>query len=79
MLSQRRSKCLIAIGCALLAALFAVDVLLKPPEMHISVAISCISLLFFMATLLVGVREKRGGAIAASLVGMFSAIASFFI
>ena len=73
MLSQRRSKCLIAIGCALLAALFAVDVLLKPP------AISCISLLFFMATLLVGVREKRGGAIAASLVGMFSAIASFFI
>jgi hypothetical protein len=53
--------------------------LLKPPKELVSLAISCISALYFTATLFVGLKERKKGAVAASVVGVIIAIASFFI
>lgn len=79
MLSQSQSRCLAAIGFALLALLFASDLLLKPSKELVSLAIACISALYFMATLFVGLKERKKGAAAASAVCVIIAIASFFI
>ena len=62
MLSQNQSRYLNTIGFALLALLFASDLLLN-----------------FTATLFVGLKERKKGAVVASAVGVIIAIASFFI
>ncbi|MBV4019863.1 hypothetical protein [Bacteroides eggerthii] len=59
MLSQNQSRYLVTIGFALLALLFASDLLLKPPKELVSLAISCISALYFTATLFVGLKEGK--------------------
>lgn len=79
MLSQNQPRYLATIGFALLALLFASDLLLKPLKEFVSLAISCISALYFTATLLVGLKERKKGAVAASAVCVVIAIASFFI
>ena len=79
MLSQTQSRYLTTIGFALLALLFASDLLLKPPKELVSLAIACISALFFTAPLFVGLKETNKGADVASAVGVITAIASFFI
>lgn len=79
MLSQNQSRYLVTIGFTLLASLFAIDLLLKPPKELVSLAIDCISVLYFTATLFVGLKERKKGAVAASAVGVVMAIASFFI
>ena len=79
MLSQNQSRYLTTIGFALLALLFASDLLLKPSKEFVSLAISCIFALYFTATLLVGLKERKKGAVAASAVCVVIAIASFFI
>ena len=77
MLSQNQSRYLVTIGFALL--LFASDLLLKPPKELVLLAIDCISALYFTATLFVGLKERKKGAVVASAVGVITAIASFFI
>ena len=62
-----------------LASLFASDLLLKPPKELVSLAIACISALYFTATLIVGLKERKKGAVAASAVCVIITIASFFI
>lgn len=57
MLSQNQSRYLNTIGFALLALLFASDLLLKPPKELVSLAISCISAIDFTATLF---RRTKG-------------------
>ena len=42
-------------------------------------AIDCISALYFTATLFVGLKKRKKGAVAASAVCLIIAIASFFI
>lgn len=79
MLSQNQSRCLTTIGFALLALLFASDLLLKPPKELVLLAIDCISALYFTATLIIGLKERKKGAVAASAVCLIIAIASFFI
>ena len=79
MLSQNQSRYLVTIGYALLALLFASDLLLKPPNELVSLAIDCISALYYTATLIVGLKEKKKGAVAASAVCLLITIASFFI
>ena len=79
MLSQNQSRYLATIGFALLALLFASDLLLKPPKEFVSLAISCISVLYFTATLFVGLKERKKSAVAASAVCVVIAIASFFV
>lgn len=79
MLSQNQSRYLVTIGFALLALLFASDLLLKPPKELALLAIDCISDLYFTATLFVGLKERKKGAVVASAVGVITAIASFFI
>lgn len=79
MQSQNQSRYLTTIGFALLALLFASDLLLKPPKELVSLAIACISALYFTATLFVGLKERKKDAVAASAVGVIIAIASFFI
>ena len=79
MLSQNHSRYLVTIGFTLLALLFATDLLLKPPKELVSLAISCISALYFTATLFVGLKERKKGAVAASAVCLIIIIASFFI
>ena len=59
MLSQNQSGYLVAIGFALLALLFASDLLLKPPKELVLLAIDCISALYFTATLFVGLKERK--------------------
>lgn len=76
MLSQNQSRYLVPIGFTLLAALFASDLLLKPPKELVLLAIDCISALYFAATLFVGLKERKKGAVAACLI---ITIASFFI
>lgn len=61
MLSQNQSRYLTTIGFALLALLFASDLLLKPPKELVSLAIDCISALYFTATLIVGLKERKKG------------------
>lgn len=56
MLSQNQSRYLVTIGFALLALLFASDLLLKPPKELVLLAIDCISALYFTATLFVGLK-----------------------
>ena len=70
MLSQTQSRYLTTIGFALLALLFASDLLLKPPKELVSLAIACISALYFTATLFVGLKERKKGAVVASAVGV---------
>lgn len=79
MLSQNHSRYLVPIGFTLLASLFASDLLLKPPKELVSLGISCISALYFTATLFVGLKERKKSAVAASAVCVVIAIASFFI
>ena len=79
MLSQNQSRYLDAIGFALLALLFASDLLLKPPKELVLLAIDCLSALYFTAALFVGLMERKKGAVVASAVGVITAIASFFI
>ena len=79
MLSQNQSRYLVTIGFTLLASLFASDLLLKPPKELVSLAISCISAIYFTATLVVGLKERKKGAVAASAVCVVIAIASFFV
>lgn len=79
MLSQNQSRYLVPIGFTLLAALFASDLLLKPPKELVLLAISCLSALYFTATLFVGLKERKKGAVAASAVCLIITIASFFI
>ena len=59
MLSQNQSRYLATIGFALLALLFASDLLLKPPKELVLLAIDCISALYFTATLFVGLKERK--------------------
>ncbi len=59
MLSQNQSRYLVTIGFALLALLFASDLLLKPPKELVLLAIDCISALYFTATLFVGLKERK--------------------
>lgn len=59
MLSQNQSRYLDTIGFALLASLFASDLLLKPPKELVLLAIDCISALYFTATLIVGLKERK--------------------
>lgn len=59
MLSQNQSRYLTTIGFALLALLFASDLLLKPSKELVSLAIDCISALYFTATLFVGLKERK--------------------
>lgn len=79
MLSQNHSRYLVPIGFTLLASLFASDLLLKPPKELVLLAIDCISALYFTATLFIGPKERKKGAVVASAVGVITAIASFFI
>ena len=79
MLSHNQSRYLDTIGFTLLALLFASDLLLKPPKELVSLAIDCISALYFKATLFFGLKERKNGAVVASAVGVIIAIASFFI
>ena len=79
MLSQNQSRYLDTIGFTLPALLFASDLLLKPPKELVSLAIDCISALYFTATLFFGLKERKKGAVVASAVGVIIAIASFFI
>lgn len=79
MLSQNQSRYLVTIGFALLALLFVNDLLMKPPKELVSLAIACISVLYFTATLFVGLKERKIGAVVASAVCVIIAIASFFI
>lgn len=79
MLSQNQSRYLVPIGFTLLAALFASDLLLKPPKELALLAIDCLSALYFTATLFVGLQERKKGAVAASAVCLIITIASFFI
>ena len=79
MLSQNQSRYLDTIGFTLLASLFAGDLLLKPPKELVSLAIDCISALYFTATLIVGLKKRKKGAVAASAVCVIITIASFFI
>lgn len=79
MLSQNQSRYLNTIGFALLALLFASDLLLKPPKELVLLAIGCLSALYFTATLFVGLKEGKKGAVAASAVCLIITIASFFI
>ena len=79
MLSQNHSRYLVPIGFTLLASLFASDLLLKPPKELVLLAIDCISTLYFTATLFIGLKERKKGAVVASAVGVITAIASFFI
>ena len=79
MLSQNHSRYLVPIGFTLLASLFASDLLLKPPKELVLLAIDCISALCFTATLFIGLKERKKGAVVASAVGVITAIASFFI
>lgn len=79
MQSQNQSRYLTTIGFALLALLFASDLLLKPPKELVSLAISCISALYFTTTLFIGLKERKKGAVAASAACVVIAIASFFI
>ena len=79
MLSQNPSRSLTTIGFALLALLFASDLLLKPPKELVLLAIDCLSALYFTATLFVGLQERKKGAVAASAVCLIITIASFFI
>lgn len=79
MLSQNQSRYLTTIGFALLALLFASDLLLKPPKELVLLAIDCISALYFTATLFVGLKERKKGAVAASAAGVVIAIVSFFV
>lgn len=79
MLSQNHSRYLVPIGFTLLASLFASDLLLKPPKELVLLAIDCISALYFTATLFIGLKESKKGAVVASAVGVITAIASFFI
>ena len=73
MLSQNQSRYLTTIGFALLA------LLLKPPKELVLLAIDCISALYFTATLIIGLKERKKGAVAASAVCLIITIASFFI
>ena len=79
MLSQNQSRYLTTIGFTLLVLLFASDLLLKPPKEFVLLAISCISALYFTATLFVGLKERKKGAVAAYAEGVIIAIASLFI
>lgn len=79
MQSQNQSRYLTTIGFALLVLLFASDLLLKPPKELVSLAIACISALYFTATLFVGLKERKKGAVAASAAGVVIAIVSFFV
>lgn len=79
MLSQNHSRYLVPIGFTLLASLFASDLLLKPPKELVLLAIDCISALYFTATLFIGLKKRKKGAVVASAVGVITAIASFFI
>ena len=79
MLSQHQSRYLTTSGFALLALLFASDLLLKPPKELVLLAIDCLSALYFTATLFVGLKERKKGAVAASAVCLIIIIASFFI
>ena len=79
MLSKNQSRYLVTIGFALLALLFASDLLLKPPKELVSLAISCIFALYFTATLFVGRKETKTGAFASSALCVVIAIASIFI
>lgn len=79
MLSQNQSRYLVTIGFALLALLFVSDLLLKPPKELVLLTIDCISALYFTATLFVGLKKRKKGAVAASAVCLIIAIASFFI
>jgi hypothetical protein len=79
MLSQNQSRYLVTICFTLLALLFASDLLLKPPKELVLLAIDCISALYFTATLFVGLKERKKGAVAASAVCLIITIASFFI
>ena len=79
MQSQNQSRYLTTIGFALLALLFASDLLLKPPKEFVLLAIDCLSALYFTATLFVGLKERKKGAVAVSAVCVVIAIASFFI
>lgn len=79
MLSQKQSRYLTTIGFALLALLFASDLLLKPPKELVLLAIDCLSALYFTATLFVGLKERKKGAVVASAVCLIIIIASFFI
>lgn len=79
MLSQNQSRYLDTIGFILLASLFASDLLLKPPKELVLLSIDCISALYFTANLIVGLKERKKGAVVASAVGVITAIASFFI
>lgn len=79
MLSQNQSRYLVTIGFTLLALLFASDLLLKPPKELVLFAIDCISALYFTATLIIGLKERKKGAVAASAVCLIITIASFFI
>ena len=67
------------IGFALLALLFASDLLLKPPKELVLLVIDCLSALYFTATLFVGLKERKKGAVVASAVCLIITIASFFI
>lgn len=79
MLSQNQSRYLNTIGFALLALLFASDLLLKPPKELVLLAIDCLSALYFTATLFVGLKERKKGVVVASAVCLIITIASFFI
>lgn len=79
MLSQNQSRYLTTIDFALLALLFASDLLLKPPKEFVLLAIDCLSALYFTATLFVGLKERKKGAVVASAVCLIITIASFFI
>lgn len=79
MLSQNQSRYLTTIGFALLVLLFASDLLLKPPKELVLLAIDCLSALYFTATLFVGLKERKKGAVVASAVCLIIIIASFFI
>ena len=79
MLSQNQSRYLVTIGFALLALLFVGDLLMKPPKELVLLAIDCLSALYFTATLFVGLKERKKGAVAASAVCLIITIASFFI
>lgn len=79
MLSQNQSRYLNTIGFALLALLFASDLLLKPPKELVLLVIDCLSALYFTATLFVGLKERKKGAVVASAVCLIITIASFFI
>lgn len=70
MLSQEHSKCLNRVGFVLLTLLLVCSVFLKQSKEFISFALDSIFIIYFLATLLFGVKEKKKHVIVVSVIAI---------